>query len=213
MTIPLKTLMSSQILSPPHALQNYTLETVPYDIQVDNMLLQDQPKKTKRPLKYRLRSLTKAQKRYDESQQEYLAIDWSWVSERPYLKKSKRATPADPDSLRRIINLTVASRWLAWWRLRLLKFDFDVFHRGCIKHQPAKALSRLPKDGKIRAQPEDDFSVVFVNNINDNEWTFPYCMSENITSTLMHVKFKPTEVKLTIRTKSINAQCEDSFYH
>lgn len=48
---------------------------------------------------------------------------------------------------------------LALWRLRLSKYEFDVFHRPGVKHQGTGALLRLETDGLGESRVDDDILV------------------------------------------------------
>lgn len=89
----------------------------------------------KRSISNRSRLLTKAERVYDTTQREFLAIIWSVPFLRPFLKGPRFTVRTDHDSLRLILKLTDATERPAWWQLRQSEVDFDVVHCASVKHQ------------------------------------------------------------------------------
>lgn len=81
-----KWLISPPIRAPPGAGGHYMLETNFWNIQVGRMLLQKQSDKTKKPVRYSFRILTKVNNSYDTTQPESVAIVWSVLLLRTSLK-------------------------------------------------------------------------------------------------------------------------------
>lgn len=89
-----------------------------------------QPDKIIKPVAYCLRLLTKTKKTYDPTQQEYLAVVWTVLTFRLYLKGTHFTIRTGHDLLKWFLNLADATGRLTGWRLRLSEFSFDVVHRA-----------------------------------------------------------------------------------
>ena len=80
-------LISPQVLALPRAGFKYTLDTDACDVQIGCILLQDQPdSKTPKPVGFWSRTLTPAEKGYDTTNKECLAVVWAVLTLRPYLE-------------------------------------------------------------------------------------------------------------------------------
>lgn len=75
----------------------------------------------------------------------------------------------------------------------MLEFDYDIVHRAGVNHQAADALSRLPSDRTDKTLLEDDLPLLIVNTINKKMDEDPLHMSEDMSSTLMHIRSKPKD--------------------
>ncbi|NJR72361.1 MAG: hypothetical protein HC782_04925 [Gammaproteobacteria bacterium] len=74
-----------------------TLDTDACAVQVGCVLLQKQPDDTVRPIGYWSLALNDAERRYDTTQRECLAIVWSVLILRPFLKV--HASPSEPTTI------------------------------------------------------------------------------------------------------------------
>jgi len=156
-------LITPPILALPRSGLPMTVETDACDKQVGCVLLQDQPDgQPMKPLGYWSRSLNKAERNYNTTQRECLAVVWAVLMLRPYLYGTRFTLRTDHESLRWILNLSDASGKLQRWRLRLLEFEFDVVHRPGIKHQAADALSRLNTQGEDEEPLEDEVPTLLI---------------------------------------------------
>lgn len=102
---------------------------------------------------------------------------------RPYQVGTRSTIRTNRDSLMWILNLADVAGRLPHWRLRLLKFDFSVFHRAGIKHQVTEALSRLTATGEYHAPIEDNLPVAVLetelkNNLKVRLVTFMTTLSD-----------------------------------
>ena len=92
-------LISPPILALPQPHGHYVLDTDACDKQVGCVLMQEQ-EGTLRPIGYWSRSLTPAEKNYDTTQREWLAVVWAILLLRPYLEMQKFTVRTDHDALR-----------------------------------------------------------------------------------------------------------------
>lgn len=99
---------------------------------------------------------------------------------RPYLEGYPFTTPTEHDSIKSILILSDRSGRLAWRRLCLSEFSFNVAHRAGIKRRAPDALSKLSVNGAHTTPLEDNLpflaietpgnmntSIHFVNKISN----------------------------------------------
>ena len=154
-------LTSPPVLALPRLGHQYTVETDACATQVGCVLLQDQPgEKYPKPIGYWSRTLTAAEKNYDTTQRECLAVVWAVLTLRPYLEGTRFTIRTDHLALKWLMNLSDASGRLQRWRLRLQPFEYDIVHRPGVKHQAADALSRLPTTGTDQTDLDDEIPTV-----------------------------------------------------
>lgn len=175
------------------------------------MLLQEQIDKTEKPVGYWPTSLTKAEKAYDTTQRDCLAIVWSILLLRPYLEGCRLTIRTDHDSLRWILNLTGATGRLARWQLCLSEFDSDVIHRAGVIHQAADALPRLPTGGTDKTTLENERPIAYINIVQNHEDDQPSHVLEDFSSTIMHLIPDQKPLEAHTLTDFIKAQGEDAF--
>ena len=119
-----KNLFSPPVLALPRAGLRFILDTDACDVQLGCVLLQDQPdSKTPRPIGYWSRTLAPAERNYDTTNKECLAIVWATLTLRPYLEGTRFLIRTDHDALKWLLNLTDASGRLQRWKLRLQEFE------------------------------------------------------------------------------------------
>lgn len=140
-------LISPPVLALPNFTGHITLDTDACNVQVGRVLLQKQRDETVRPVGSWSRALNDTKKQYDTTHRKCLAIVWSVLVLRPYLKINRSTIRTGRDSLKWILNLSDSTGRFARWRLCLSEFEFDVVHKAGVKHQAADALSRLPATG------------------------------------------------------------------
>lgn len=154
-------LTSPPVLALPRLGHAYTVETDACETQVGCVLLQDQPgEKYPKPIGYWSRSLAPAEKNYDTTQKECLAVVWAVLILRPYLEGSRFTIRTDHQALKWLMNLSDASGRLQRWRLRLQPFEYDIVHRPGVKHQAADAMSRLNTTGTDQTDLDDEIPTV-----------------------------------------------------
>ena len=66
----------------------------------------------------------------------------------------------DHEPLKWLLTYKESTSRLAWGRLRLLKYEFDIQYRKEIKHQADDALTRLETDGHDTVEIDDDVPVI-----------------------------------------------------
>ena len=161
-----KRLVSPPVFALPRPNGRYVIDTDACEYQVGCVLLQEQEGQL-HPIGYWSRSLTKAERAYDTTQRECLAVVWAIFTLRPYLEMKQFTLRTDHDSLRWILNLSDATGRLARWRLRLADYDYTVEHRRGIVHQAADALSRLPSDGMDETPLDDEIPLFLVDTTSN----------------------------------------------
>lgn len=113
------------------------------DFQVGCVFHQLQPDMNTEPTGYRSRPLTDSDRKYDTTQGECLAIIRSVLLLRAYLDGTRIVIRSDHDSLKWIFSLPNRRGKLAYWRLRLSKFEFDDVYGARRNQQAANALFRF----------------------------------------------------------------------
>ena len=175
-------LTSPPVLALPRRDGHLTLDTDACARQLGCVLLQTQPDGTDRPLGYWSRSLSSAERNYDTTERECLAVVWSVLLLRPYLEHARFTVRTDHSPLKWLLNLKDCSGRLARWRLRLLPFHYDVVHKAGLKHQAPDALSRLPTAGMDNSPIDDDLPDWQPESTAD-----ALAVADNPTTTLMLV--------------------------
>lgn len=93
-------LVSPPVFTLPDATGQMTLDTDPFDVQVSYVLHQAQTDESTKPIGYWSRSLTDAERKYDTTQWEYLAIVWAVLLLHSYFEGSRFTIRTDHDSLK-----------------------------------------------------------------------------------------------------------------
>lgn len=98
------TTLQDKLISPPllafsYAEGHFKLDTDTYTVRAGCVILQDHPDTTKRLIGYRSRLLAKAKQEHDTTQQGCLAIIWSVLLQRTYLKPTRFTVRSDHDLL------------------------------------------------------------------------------------------------------------------
>ena len=164
-----KALTEPPVLALPRSDLPYVLDTDASDKQVGAALMQKYPDKSLRPIGYYSRTLSDAERNYDTTHRECLAVIWAIMLLRPYLYGTTFTLRTDHDALKWLLNMDSATGQLARWRLRLAEFDYSVEFRPGIKNQAPDALSRLPTDGTDKTPLKDDIPVLAINITKDQE--------------------------------------------
>ena len=150
------TLAKPPILALPRRSGHITVETDACDRQLGAVLLQAQADGTNKPIGFFSRSLTSAERNYDTTERECLAVVWACLLLRPYIELQRFTVITDHEALKWLLTYKESTGRLARWRLRLLEYDFDIQYRKGIKHQAADALSRLETNGHDTAEIDDN---------------------------------------------------------
>lgn len=164
-------LVKPPILALPRNGFKYVLDTDACDYQVGCVLMQEQEEGPMRPIGYWSRSLNKAERSYDTTQKECLAVVWAMLHLRPYLQGNTFVLRTDHAALRWILNMADATGKLARWRLRLLEYDYEIQHRPGVKHQAADALSRVRTDGGDETELDDEVPTFECKEDEDTDGT------------------------------------------
>ncbi len=96
-----------------------------------------------RVIGYYSRLLRDAEKRYDTTQKECLAVVWAVKKLRPYLYGRPFIVKTDHASLKWLLNLKDHNGRLMRWALLLQDYDYVIVHRAGKANGNADALSRL----------------------------------------------------------------------
>ena len=113
-----------------------------------------------RVIGYYSRLLRDAEKRYDTTQKECLAVVWAVKKLRPYLYGRPFVVKTDHASLKWLLNLKDHKGRLMRWALLLQDYTFVIVHRAGKANANADALSRLIQlsclDSQSQKKPTDN---------------------------------------------------------
>eukprot|EP00171_Calliarthron_tuberculosum_P023550 IDg23550t1 len=126
-------LVSPPVLQLPRRDLEYSVDTDACNTQIGCSLMQTHEDGKRYPIGFWSRSLNPAERNYDATERECLAVIWSVRLLRPYLEHKKFTLFTDHQALRWIFDLTgkdLTPKFVRW-RLRLLAHDFTVkYKRG-----------------------------------------------------------------------------------
>lgn len=112
------------------------------------------------PKGYYSRTLTEAERNYDKTESEFLAIMWAVLLLRLYLYGTHFEIRTDHESLRWILHLDTPSERVARWKLGLQEFDFEVFYRPGMEQLAPDGLYRLDTNGDDDTDIDDEIPVI-----------------------------------------------------
>jgi len=105
-----------------------------------------------RVIGYYSRLLRDAEKKYNTTQKECLAVVWAVKKLRPYLYGRPFIVKTDHASLKWLLNLKDHNGRLMRWALLLQDYTYVIMHRAGKAHANADALSRLIQLGCLESQ-------------------------------------------------------------
>lgn len=135
-------LTNNPILKYPDFTMPFNLTTDASNVALGAILSQGEIGKDT-PIAYASRTLSETECKYDTTEKEWLAVVWAVKHFRPYLYGQKFKVYTDHQALKWLFNLKDPNSKLARWRLRLLEYDFEIFHRPGKQNANADALSRI----------------------------------------------------------------------
>lgn len=140
-------LTSPPVLALPRSDKHYTLDMDANAEQLGFVLLQEHDDEPSRSLGYFSRKLNDAERNYDTTERECLAIIWAILMLRPYLDGVHFTLRTDHDALKWLFGPASTSGKLARWRIHLREFTFKVEDIPGTKNAAAEAMSRLETKG------------------------------------------------------------------
>src|SRR6218665_457805 len=153
-----RSLIEAPILALPNDLDRYILDTDASGEAIGAVLSQIQDS-TERVICYGSRVCSPAERNYDVTRRELLAIVFFLKTFRPYLLGRKFLLRTDHSALRWLRRTPVLIGQQARWLTIIEEFGFDIIHRAGTAHQNADAMSRRPLQTKaVRGDPVEAVS-------------------------------------------------------
>lgn len=127
------------------------------------------------PIAYASRTLNKAERNYNTTEKELLAIVWATKHFRPYLYGKRFKIITDHKPLVWLFNVKDPSSRLMRWRLKLEEYNYEVLYKEGKQNTNADALSRI-QISVLQAQPSTSnnenlsYSLFLQHALNDSLW-------------------------------------------
>ena len=136
-------LITAPVLSYPDFEKKFLVTTDASDYAIGAVLSQG-PVGSDQPIAYASRILNKAERNYNTTEKELLAIVWAVKYFRPYIYGTTFKIITDHRPLVWLFNVTDPGSRLIRWRLKLEEYDYEIVHRAGKGNVNADALSRYP---------------------------------------------------------------------
>lgn len=169
-------MISDQILSFPDYTKKFTIQCDASNYGIGAILVQGEGD-DERIIAYMSEKLSPAQRKYQTTERECLAVIRAIEKFRPYIKGTKFIVVTDHASLLWLTNLKDPSGRVGRWALRLQAYDYELVHRKGKFMVVADALSRAIC--KIDTAPTDKWYDDLKNKIAEFPNKFPQFQIEN----------------------------------
>ena len=165
-------LMSSKILAYPDFSKSFILETDASNKGIGCVISQEIDGK-KRPISFASRSLSKAEKNYDTTNKEALAVVWALKKYRYILLGYEIIAYVDHQSLVSIFKNTLPQGRLGRWALSVQEYNIKLKYKPGKMNQVPDALSRLPV--KSAENTNEKINIMTEDLNEDHENIFGQC--------------------------------------
>lgn len=201
-----QSLLNQPILQYPDFDKEFLLTTDASDEGIGAILSQGQVGNDL-PVAYASRTLNKAERNYDTTEKELLAIVWAIKHFRPYLYGKQFKIITDHKPLVWLFNVKDPSSRLMRWRLKLEEYNYQILYKEGKQNTNADALSRNPQVSvlQIEASGSKDtdmsYSLFLQHALNDSLWktdNIVFQTSGNIKGLLVKEKNPSPRIKITL---------------
>lgn len=188
----------------------FIIESDASDIGCGCVLIQIQGGKEK-VIAYMSQKFTGAQRKYQTTEKECLAVILGFEKFRPYIEGSRVTVITDHAALLWLQNLKDPTGRLARWALRLQAYDFTIIHKKGKDHVVPDALSRSVEMVVVTnfKKTTDSWYTNLISKINEN----PQLIDDfEIKNGLLYkrVKVDPEEWRLCVPSEFRNAIIKDN---
>ena len=159
-------ILSPKVLALPKRDLPFSLDTDACDYGIGCALFQIHPDGERKPIGFWSRSLNSAEKNYDASERECLAVVWALRTLRPYLIYEKFTVHTDHSALQWLFSIEDPSGRLMRWRLRLAEYNFELAYKKGTLNQQADALSRLVTLSETIHEGDNDVPAFLLEEAN-----------------------------------------------
>lgn len=175
-------LVSAPVLASPNYDAPFIIQTDASDAGIGGVLVQGTGE-SERAIAYFSQKLSAAQRKYQTTERECLAVIVGIEKFRPYIEGAHFTVVTDHASLQWLQNLKDPSGRLGRWALRLQPYDFDLVHRAGRLMVVADALSRAVESLDVQSftQSTDVFYQKLCTSVRDTPHKYPqYRVQEDV---------------------------------
>ncbi|CAF4998130.1 unnamed protein product, partial [Rotaria sp. Silwood1] len=153
-------LIEAPIIAYPRFDQSFILQLDASDVGLSAILAQklidDDNITREHVIGYASRTLSAAERKYNATERECLAIIYGCNYYRPYLEGTRFTAITDHKALKWLHSTKDLNSRLARWAIQLAAFDIDIQHRPGSENGPPDSLSRYPIDAAVNDDNNDD---------------------------------------------------------
>ncbi|CAF4396540.1 unnamed protein product [Rotaria sp. Silwood2] len=166
---------------------------------------------------YASRTLSAAERKYNATERECLAIIYGCNYYRPYLEGTRFTAITDHKALKWLHSTKDLNTRLARWAIQIAAYDMDIQHRPGSENGPPDALSRYPLDvmDDVDTDSSSIISLLSSNSHNTNYSDLLSSIPVDLGSLLLLDYFRqnslpPNSLSIPISLPSISTQSSNS---
>lgn len=168
---------SLYVLALPRPNRPHSVDTYASSYGVGCTMFQTHEDRIHKPISCWYRSLNDAERNYDPTKGECLAVVWALQTLLPYLQNKTFTVFTDQYALNWLFKITEPSGRQTGWRLHLTEFDLELKYKKGAENYHADALSRFLTRSPTVGHDDDGISAFQLIDENDLD-----ILSSTITS-------------------------------